>query len=490
MAPGKRQVKARRHLVCNHCHSLVDFAVSGCGKTWSETTDEGFTFQCLGCWKVDCLTAELARLMDIVKGMQSGGRVIARTTNGERGGKTNGRKEVRGDVTKRKSITRTMTGRKETGKKGTTEKAPGEQVSNQGDAKRRSYSEALIEGALRTERVFMGDSILRKTDRTLSKGEDVVVCLPGARIEHVTERVENVLGHGQGGSILVHVGTNNADRDGTTRIVKRYRELVETLKKTRVEQIILSGILPVMRGRGTTFRNCKRMAINGLLEQMCEEEGVGFVDLWEYFVGKEDMFMRDGLHLSGKGAAVFSENLLRSMNNGTGCNFLSEVKKTIAFIKKHLIKLQLKLEIQREQKIAFNIKHDSKSFYAYVRSKQKVQDKVGPLEGSDGNIITEGFLMAENLNEYFSSVFTREDISILPVLETKFEGREFDYLGQLIVTPTMVAMKIRDMKDNKSPGVDGIPPKLLLEIVEQISIPLAIVQFVIRMERSKHYTII
>ena len=39
----------------------------------------------------------------------------------------------------------------------------------------------------------------------------------------------------------------------------------------------------------------------------------------------------------------------------------------------------------------------------------------------------------------------------------------------------MVAMKIRDLKDNKSPGVDGIPPKLLLEIVEQISIPLATV---------------
>ena len=28
-------------------------------------------------------------------------------------------------------------------------------------------------------------------------------------------------------------------------------------------------------------------------------------------------------------------------------------------------------------------------------------------------------------------------------------------------------MKIRDMKDNKSPGVDGILPKLLLDIVEQ-----------------------
>ena len=39
----------------------------------------------------------------------------------------------------------------------------------------------------------------------------------------------------------------------------------------------------------------------------------------------------------------------------------------------------------------------------------------------------------------------------------------------------MVAIQIRDMKDIKSPGVDGIPPKLLLEIVEQISIPLATV---------------
>ena len=37
----------------------------------------------------------------------------------------------------------------------------------------------------------------------------------------------------------------------------------------------------------------------------------------------------------------------------------------------------------------------------------------------------------------------------------------------------MVAKKIKAMKDNKSPGVDGIPPKLLMEIVEQISIPLA-----------------
>ena len=126
-----------------------------------------------------------------------------------------------------------------------------------------------------------------------------------------------------------------------------------------------------------------------------------------------------------------------------------------------------------EQKLACNIKNDSKSFYAYVRSKQNVQDKVGPLEDSAGNIISQGFLMAEDLNGYFSSVFTKEDISSLPVADAKFQEAKSDYLGPLVVTPELVAKKIKAMKDNKSLGVDGIPPKLLMETVEQISIPLA-----------------
>ena len=68
-----------------------------------------------------------------------------------------------------------------------------------------------------------------------------------------------------------------------------------------------------------------------------------------------------------------------------------------------------------EKKLAGNIKNDSRNFYAYVRSKQNVRDKVGPLENNRGNIISDGFQMAEVLNEYFSSVFTTEDTSSLPV---------------------------------------------------------------------------
>ena len=46
-------------------------------------------------------------------------------------------------------------------------------------------------------------------------------------------------------------------------------------------------------------------------------------------------------------------------------------------------------------------------------------------------------------------------------------------MGQLIVTPEVVAIKINNMKENKSSGVDRISPKMLKETVEQISTPLA-----------------
>ena len=163
-----------------------------------------------------------------------------------------------------------------------------------------------------------GDSIVRKTDRVLNKGDDVVVCLPGAKIEAITERVKNIVGSVKGGSVLVHVGTNNVEREGTTAIVRKYRQLVRTLKQTRVEQVILSGILPVMGRRGHKYRNCRRMAINMLVQKLCREGEVGFVHLWGSFVGRADMYMKDELHLSGKGAAVFADKLSAAVDSDLG----------------------------------------------------------------------------------------------------------------------------------------------------------------------------
>ena len=51
--------------------------------------------------------------------------------------------------------------------------------------------------------------------------------------------------------------------------------------------------------------------------------------------------------------------------------------------------------------------------------------------------------MAEDLNEYFSSVFTKEDISSLPLPATKFEDDESHNLRQLFVTPEMIFKQLR-----------------------------------------------
>src|SRR6266568_4819827 len=56
-----------------------------------------------------------------------------------------------------------------------------------------------------------------------------------------------------------------------------------------------------------------------------------------------------------------------------------------------------------EQKLAKNVKNDNKSFFAYVRSKQRTVEKVGPLKDSMGSLITKNKDAAYLLNNYFTS---------------------------------------------------------------------------------------
>ena len=97
----------------------------------------------------------------------------------------------------------------------------------------------------------------------------------------------------------------------------------------------------------------------------------------------------------------------------------------------------------------------------------------GPLKCNNGAVISNNKEMAESLNEYFSTVFTLEDINALPATEQLLEEGK-TCLEQLVVTPGMIEAKIKGLKNSKSPGADGISPRLLKEIVDDISVPLAI----------------
>ena len=71
-------------------------------------------------------------------------------------------------------------------------------------------------------------------------------------------------------------------------------------------------------GYAVGYRNSKRMAVKGMVEPLCKEEEVGYVDMWDSFVGNEELYFRDGLHLSGKGAAVLAEGLSGAVASGLG----------------------------------------------------------------------------------------------------------------------------------------------------------------------------
>ena len=92
---------------------------------------------------------------------------------------------------------------------------------------------------------------------------------------------------------------------------------------------------------------------------------------------------------------------------------------------------------------------------------------------NDGLVITKGKEMADALNIYLSSVFTLEDKNNLPVHESLLADN-VECLTNMLITPDMIVTKIKKLKENKSPGIDGITPKLLKEIAEEISVPLAI----------------
>ena len=42
------------------------------------------------------------------------------------------------------------------------------------------------------------------------------------------------------------------------------------------------------------------------------------MDLWGSFLGRADKYMKDGLHVSGKGAVVFADELSAAVDSGMG----------------------------------------------------------------------------------------------------------------------------------------------------------------------------
>ena len=121
-----------------------------------------------------------------------------------------------------------------------------------------------------------------------------------------------------------------------------------------------------------------------------------------------------------------------------------------------------------EREVAATTGDGGKRFSNFIKSKTKTRSGVGPLKNSVGKTLLEAGEMAEELNKYFSSVFTTEDLTSIPVkpLETGAS------LSNVSVTRAKIRKKILNLREDSAAGPDNIQPRLLRSAVEELLEPL------------------
>ena len=136
-----------------------------------------------------------------------------------------------------------------------------------------------------------------------------------------------------------------------------------------------------------------------------------------------------------------------------------------------LRRLTRRLRRGHQQKIAREAKNNPKLFWSYSHSQTKTRERVEDLLNTDGKFVTTDKDKANLLSSYFSSVFTKEDPSlVIPHLP---EDEPADSLTDIDVTPAKVEGKLRNLKVTASPGLDGFHPRILKEVAAWICHPLS-----------------
>ena len=132
-------------------------------------------------------------------------------------------------------------------------------------------------------------------------------------------------------------------------------------------------------------------------------------------------------------------------------------------------------KIRYELSLARNIKGDSKSFFSYVKRKKIVKNNVGPLKNELGEFVMGNREMATEFNAFFRSVFTREDTGNLPDVWMGQGHKISEKLEQIDIRKVTVMSRLMGLKANKSPGPDGLHPRVLKEVAQEIADALVII---------------
>ena len=123
-----------------------------------------------------------------------------------------------------------------------------------------------------------------------------------------------------------------------------------------------------------------------------------------------------------------------------------------------------------EKKISLDNKNQ-RSFNSYIKSKTSNRTTVGPFKNTDGVPTSDTGEITVMLNDYFSSIFSDEDITTIPVTRKLTNS----CLPNIIFKEASLRKKIMKLKVGSAPGPDGISVKFLQSFCDEISVPLSII---------------
>jgi hypothetical protein len=149
----------------------------------------------------------------------------------------------------------------------------------------------------------------------------------------------------------------------------------------------------------------------------------------------------------------------------------NESKAAYEDVEKELKKKIKRAKRKKQRDLANGEDRNGKKFTNYIKSKTKARTGIGPLMKAGGMLTTDGREMADILNGFFPSVFTKEDLTNLPT-----KNRETNkLLTDIVINERLVVKKIDKLKKDSAPGPDNIHPRLLKELKHQVARPLVII---------------
>lgn len=195
---------------------------------------------------------------------------------------------------------------------------------------------------------------------------------------------------------------------------------------------------------------------------------------------------RKVVYINGTKSKKFSipldKNNLRKLKKKN--KLWTKIRKNLASEENKLEYNRLRNQIRRltrkgkkllEKNIAKDLKKNPKSFWKYAQSKLKSRPGIPDLEMDDKSKVPvysrNDRDKANAFLKQFSSVFTTEpDSNDMP----PFPERDYSsILDHIDITTDVVIKKFKKLKINKSPGPDGIHPRVLHEVAESIAPAIA-----------------